>query len=245
MLRNPTAIAISLGALLAALVMPTTTATAASKNSFTYGCTQSIEVCEEAGTKAGTDPAAVARYLEDAAKRKSEIEASFIPSTGVKTHNGNNGRYYGWKLTTSLYVKLSYHRCQVVNGVANCAYQGDLGVQASFNFNGHQARDIKTVMTNLTSLSLQVRHASVCLPGGTGCSAPIFSPISPMPPGKANTETGLTYYLPDAGTYQLVFAWVVVDPGWGGSVALSPEFGSILFTCEQLGPPTDPGQCYF
>jgi hypothetical protein len=234
--------------LLAALVMPTATATAASKNSFTYGCTLTLEVCEEAGTKAGSDPAAVARYLDTAAKRKSAIAASFAPEWGSVTHDGRNGRFYGWRLSKDVLnggIKLPYYRCRQVAGQpSNCVHQGDVGVMASFNFNGHQARDIRTVMTNRTPLSLQVRHHLACQPGGVGCSAPISTPISPMPPGP-NTEEGTTFYLPDAGTYQLTFAWEIIDPGWSNSRAMTETFGSIRFQCEQLGPPTDPGECYF
>ena len=69
MLRNPAAIAVSLG-------------------------------CEQAGAEAGTDPAAVARYLDAAAKRKSEVAASFVPSSGYRTPDGRNSRFYGWTLTT-------------------------------------------------------------------------------------------------------------------------------------------------
>ena len=66
-----------------------------------------------------------------------------------------------------------------------------------------------------------------------------------MPPNLPNVEEGTTFYLPNAGTYQLAFAWEVIDPGWSNSRAMTQNFGSIRFDCEQLGPPTDPGQCYF
>ncbi|MEU4155861.1 hypothetical protein [Actinoplanes sp. NPDC026670] len=78
-----------------------------------------------------------------------------------------------------------------------------------------------------------------------GCSGLITTPISPMPPSLPNTEEGTTFYLPNAGTYQLAFSWQITDPGWANSVATTQTFGSIRFHCEQLGPDTDPGQCYF
>ncbi|RDI24443.1 hypothetical protein [Lentzea flaviverrucosa] len=49
-------------------------------------------------------------------------------------------------------------------------------MQAGFFFNGHQVGKIKTAVTNLTPLPLQVPHASVCLPGGAGRTPPVTDP---------------------------------------------------------------------
>jgi hypothetical protein len=244
LLRNPFAIAVSLGALIAALVFPAT-ATATSKDTFQYGCTLTLDVCREAGIQAGSSPAAVTSYLNTAAKQKSAVEASYIPANGYLTNNGSNGRFYGWKLKKGVHILLNYYRCQVVNGqLVNCVLHGEIGVQASFFFNGHQVREIKTVVTNLTPLPLQVNHGMVCLPGGDGCTGPVVSGISPMPPNVPNSHVAPSLYLPSGGAFQLAFAWQVIDPPIRSS-ATTPNYGSILFNCERLGPPTDPGECYF
>ncbi|WP_434444284.1 hypothetical protein [Lentzea sp. E54] len=236
------AITLSLGALLAALVFPAT-ATAAPENTFQYGCTLTLDTCREAGIQAGSSPAAVANYLDTAATEMSAL--AFTTQYGYLTNNGANGRFYGWKLKKGVNILLNYYRCQVVNGqLVNCVLHGEVGVQASFFFNGHQVREIKTTVTNLTPLPLQVQHASVCLPGGAGCTPPVASPVTPMPTNIPNNHVAPSLYLPDAGAYQVAFGWNVIDPPISSSAA-TPVYGSIIFNCEQLGPVTDPGECYY
>jgi len=250
--RRSLIVALCLGAMMAALVAPATATAGAPKNSatFQYGCTLTLSVCRQAGIEAGSSPAAVTRYLDTVAKRTSPPAAatsrvSFVPGYGYTTNDGANGRFYGWQLKKGVYIRLNYFRCQVVNGVlVNCVKQGEIGVQASFTFNGHAVQNIKTTVTNITPLNLEVSHNMVCVPGGEGCTPPVGSEYRPLTPSLPDNYRFTPLYLPGPGAFQLAFAWIVFDPPIA-STATTPIYASLVFNCEPLGPVDDPGECYY
>jgi hypothetical protein len=251
--RRSLIVALFLSTLMAALVGPATAMAGEPKNSatFDYSCTLTLSVCRQAGIEAGSSPAAVTRYLDTVARQKrppTGIEAtaaSFVPGYGYTTNDGGNGRYYGWQLKKGVYITLNYFRCQVVNGVlVNCVKQGEIGVQAKFILNGHAVQGITTTVTNITPLNLEVSHNMVCLPGGDGCIPPTGSEYRPMAPSGADSYRFAPLYLPGPGAFQLAFAWIVFDPPIA-STATTPIYASLIFNCEPLGPPDDPGECYY
>lgn len=244
--RRTLTVALCFGAVVAALVNPAAASEPKKAATFQYGCTLTLSVCRQAGIEAGSSPAAVTRYLDTAAKRTMATSAvNYVAGYGYTTNDGANGRYYGWKLKKGVHITLNYFRCQVVNGVlVNCVKQGEIGVQASFNFNGHSVRDIKTTVTNITPLNLEVSHNMVCVPGGEGCTPPVGSAYQPLTPSLPDNYRFAPLYLPGPGAYQLAFAWIVFDPPIA-STATTPIYASLVFNCEPLGPVDDPGECYY
>lgn len=239
--RRALALTLTLAATAATLSAPASAAPEPDKSGFTYGCMQSLEVCREAGVKAGSSPESVQKYLESARDMQIQTGYGYTSSPGTGTN-----RYYAWGLSrSSPGLRLNYYHCQVVNGqLVNCVLQGPVYIQARFSFNGHLVTNIRGTFVNGTPLNLEIAQGVICRPPSVQCTSEAQFGRSPLGPNGSVTFPFQPQYLPGPETYDMAFAWLIYDVQLR-TQTVTQAFDSINFWCEQWISSANPGECFF
>jgi hypothetical protein len=206
-------------------------------------CMAPKAMCLDAARRARSAPEAV--QLVDRAvvaqrvARATAVASSDAPSGyGFTTSPGaGDGRYYGWQLSRSALGRdLEYDTCVIGPG-GTCQYAGTVAVQANFNFNGSQVRNISASIwlkdatepaTPQVDLSCDEKGF-----GQGGCGEEWRAISHPVPVGTTATFTFSNIFLQDGNDYDIALLWSMTVPTY--SPATSGWYDSLDFKKDDSG----------